>query len=269
MSFQDFIAQVHAAAKALCAQGVRPGDRVTICMPNTPQAIILFYAVNRMGAVANMIHPLSGEEEIVHYINDSHSVLCLTLRQFYPKFARIRDRLTLKTLLICDVTDGLAGVKKLLYPLTVKQKVSLPKNAGILLWRDFISTGKRWKGAYIHHAASGDVAAILSPAAPPAPAREFSLSNLNFNALALQTGTAGDCLHPGHTMLSIMPVFHGFGLGVCIHTVLYWGGTAILIPSLMPRATANCWASTSPTTLPACPPCSRRFCAWRTPRSWT
>ena len=230
VSFQDFIAQVHAAAKALCAQGVCPGDRVTICMPNTPQAIILFYAVNRMGAVANMIHPLSGEEEIVHYINDSHSVLCLTLRQFYPKFARIRDRLTLKTLLICDVTDGLAGVKKLLYPLTVKQKVSLPKNADILLWRDFISAGKRWKGAYIHHAASGDVAAILYSGGTTGTSKGILLSNLNFNALALQTGTAGDCLHPGHTMLSIMPVFHGFGLGVCIHTVLYWGGTAILIP---------------------------------------
>ena len=199
VSFQDFIAQVHAAAKALCAQGVRPGDRVTICMPNTPQAIILFYAVNRMGAVANMIHPLSGEEEIVHYIND-------------------------------DVTDGLAGVKKLLYPLTVKQKVSLPKNADILLWRDFISAGKRWKGAYIHHAASGDVAAILYSGGTTGTSKGILLSNLNFNALALQTGTAGDCLHPGHTMLSIMPVFHGFGLGVCIHTVLYWGGTAILIP---------------------------------------
>ena len=71
---------------------------------------ILFYAINRTGAVANMIHPLSGEEEIVDYINNSHSVMCLTLLQFYPKFAHIRDRLQLKTLLICDITDGLRCV---------------------------------------------------------------------------------------------------------------------------------------------------------------
>ena len=230
VSFKEFIAQVHTAAKALCAQGIRPSDRVTICMPNTPQAIILFYAINRMGAVANMIHPLSGEEEIVHYINDSHSVLCLTLKQFYPKFARIRDRLTLKTLLICDITDGLSGVKKLLYPLTVKQKVNLPKEADVLLWKDFIAAGKRWSGNYIYHSASGDVAAILYSGGTTGTSKGILLSNLNFNALALQTGTAGDCLHPGHTMLAIMPVFHGFGLGVCIHTVLYWGGTSILIP---------------------------------------
>lgn len=230
VSFRDFIAQIHTAAKALRAQGVKPGDRVTICMPNTPQAIILFYAVNRIGAVANMIHPLSGEEEIVDYINHSKSVLCLTLLQFYPKFEHIRARLKLRTLLICDVTDGLAGVKKLLYPLTVKNGVKLPKGADVLLWKDFIKSGKSYQGSYIHKAESNDVAAILYSGGTTGTSKGILLSNLNFNALALQTGTAGDCLHPGHTMLAIMPIFHGFGLGVCIHTVLYWGGTSILIP---------------------------------------
>lgn len=230
VTYANFVEQVHTAAKALRAQGVKPGDRVTICMPNTPQAIILFYAVNRTGAVANMIHPLSGEEEIVDYINNSHSVMCLTLLQFYPKFAHIRDRLQLKTLLICDVTDGLAGVKKLLYPLTVKNPVKLPKDANVLLWKDFIKSAKGYEGEYLYKAKSDDVAAILYSGGTTGTSKGILLSNLNFNALALQTGTAGDCLHPGHTMLAIMPIFHGFGLGVCIHTVLYWGGTSILIP---------------------------------------
>ncbi len=230
VTYADFVEQVHTAAKALRAQGVKPGDRVTICMPNTPQAIILFYAINRTGAVANMIHPLSGEEEIVDYINNSHSVMCLTLLQFYPKFAHIRDRLQLNTLLICDVTDGLAGVKKLLYPLTVKNAVKLPKDAKVLLWKDFIKSAKGYQGEYLYQAKSDDVAAILYSGGTTGTSKGILLSNLNFNALALQTGTAGDCLHPGHTMLAIMPIFHGFGLGVCIHTVLYWGGTSILIP---------------------------------------
>ena len=230
VTYANFVEQVHTAAKALRAQGVKPGDRVTICMPNTPQAIILFYAINRTGAVANMIHPLSGEEEIVDYINNSHSVMCLTLLQFYPKFAHIRDRLQLKTLLICDVTDGLAGVKKLLYPLTVKNPVKLPKDANVLLWKDFIKSAKGYEGEYLYKAKSDDVAAILYSGGTTGTSKGILLSNLNFNALALQTGTAGDCLHPGHTMLAIMPIFHGFGLGVCIHTVLYWGGTSILIP---------------------------------------
>ncbi len=228
--YRDFITQIHEAAKALCAQGVRPGDRVTICMPNTPQAIILFYAVNRMGAVANMIHPLSAAEEIVRYINNSRSVLCLTLLQFYPKMASIRDRLKLDKLLICDITDGLTGVKKLLYPLTRKNVSKLPKDANVIGWKEFLQSGRSYTGEYIHHGSSTDTAAILYSGGTTGTTKGILLSNLNFNALALQTGTAGDCLFKDCSMLAIMPIFHGFGLGVCIHTVLYWGGTTILIP---------------------------------------
>jgi long-chain acyl-CoA synthetase len=253
VNFQTFVQQIHIAARALRAQGVQPGDRVTICMPNTPQAIILFYAVNRMGAVANMIHPLSGEEEIVGYINNSRSVLCLTLLQFYPKFARIRDRLKLNTLLLCDITDGLTGVKKLFYPLTVKDPVKLPKNANVLLWQDFIRSGKNYDGPYLYQSASNDVAAILYSGGTTGTSKGILLSNLNFNALALQTGAAGNCLQSGHTMLSIMPVFHGFGLGVCIHTVLYWGGTAILIPQFNAKSYCKLLAQYKPNYIAGVP----------------
>lgn len=230
VSYKDFVDQIHLAARALKAQGVEVGQRVTICMPNTPQAIILFYAVNRIGAVANMIHPLSGEEEIVGYINNSQSVLCLTLRQFYPKFEKIRSRLNLKTLLICDITDGLAGVKKLMYPLIQKNTVKLPQDSWILLWKDFLKGGQKYSGAYIHQGKGEDTAVILYSGGTTGITKGILLSNLNFNALALQTGTAGDCVQPGLSCLAIMPIFHGFGLGVSINTMLYWGIGVILVP---------------------------------------
>lgn len=231
VTFADFISQVHEAAKALCAYGVKPHDKVTICMPNTPQAVILFYAINRMGAIANMIHPLSGEEEIVNYINNSGSVLCMTLLQFYPKFRKIRERLNNKSLLICDITDGLAGIKKLLFPLTRKGVEKLPRDAEeVILWKDFINAGRSYEGEYIYNAKGSETAAILYSGGTTGTTKGILLSNLNFNALALQTGTAGSCITPGNKCLSIMPVFHGFGLGVCIHTMLYWGITAILVP---------------------------------------
>ena len=230
VTYRDFITQIHDAAKALCAEGVKPGDRVTICMPNTPQAVILFYAINRIGAVANMIHPLSGKEEIVRYINNSNSVLCLTMLQFYPKFAEIRSRFKNKKLLICDVTDGLTGITKLMYPLIRKKVAKLPKEAHCLVWKDFIKEGRAYQGEYIHDGSGSDTAAILYSGGTTGITKGILLSNLNFNALAQQTGAAGNGIEPGDTCLSIMPIFHGFGLGVCINTMLYWGITAILIP---------------------------------------
>ena len=230
VTYKNFIREIHEAARSLRAVGVKPGDRVTICMPNTPQAIVLFYAINRVGGVANMIHPLSGAEELVGYINNSKSVLCLTLLQFYPKFAQVQDRLNLKTLLICDITDGLAGIKKMLYPMTRKGVEKLPTDAKVMVWKDFIKAGKQYKGEYIYHSEGNDTAAILYSGGTTGTNKGILLSNLSFNALALQTGAAGNCIVPGNTCLSIMPIFHGFGLGVCIHTMLYWGITAILIP---------------------------------------
>jgi long-chain acyl-CoA synthetase len=50
----------------------------------------MFYAVNLIGAVANMIHPLSAEKEIEFYLNESESVAAITLDQFYGKFESIR-----------------------------------------------------------------------------------------------------------------------------------------------------------------------------------
>ena len=55
-TYSKFKADVHNCAKALRAIGVKPGDRVTVCMPNCPQAVVMFYAINLMGGVSNMVH---------------------------------------------------------------------------------------------------------------------------------------------------------------------------------------------------------------------
>ena len=92
-SFPEFHDRILAAARGLYAMGIRKGDRVTICMANTPQAVDCFYALNRIGAIPNMIHPLSAAEEIAFYLNVSHSKAILTLAQFYTKVASIQDKL--------------------------------------------------------------------------------------------------------------------------------------------------------------------------------
>ena len=86
VKYKDFIKKVDECARALAAIGVKEGERVTICMPNAPQAVIMFYAINKVGAIANMVHPLSSEKEIEFYLKESASVVCITLDQFYGKF---------------------------------------------------------------------------------------------------------------------------------------------------------------------------------------
>ena len=91
-TYANAVKDIIAAAKALKALGVKEEDRVTICMPNTPQTVSMFYAANMVGAIANMIHPLSSENEIAFYLNDSDSKVAITLDQFYPKFEAIKAK---------------------------------------------------------------------------------------------------------------------------------------------------------------------------------
>jgi len=191
----------------------------------------MFYALNLMGAVANMVHPLSAEQELVGYINDSNSKAVLTLDQFAQKLEDILPGTNVKTLFLAGADDGLKGIKKPLYRLTKGRKIQRrPTGGKILRYTDLMERGRGYTGQYDAGKKGNDVAAILYSGGTSGTTKGILLTNLNFNALAMQTEAAGDCVVPSHKMLAIMPVFHGFGLGVCLHTAFAAGGTALLIP---------------------------------------
>ena len=137
------VKDIIAAAKALKALGVKEEDWITICMPNTPQTVSMFYAANMVGAIANMIHPLSSENEIAFYLNDSDSKVAITLDQFYPKFEAIKAKTGLKKLIIASVADALSPVMKLGYKLTEGKKIAkVPDVDWVISWKQFIKNGE-------------------------------------------------------------------------------------------------------------------------------
>lgn len=230
-TYSEFADEIRLCARGLKGIGIGQGDRITICMPNTPQAVITFYALSLIGAVANMVHPLSAVEELVRYINESRSIAVLTLDQFVPKIEEILPRTGAQTIIMAGIEDGLKGIKKPLYKLTSGRKIKRKRSGGQLLrYTDLLEQGKGYLGDYDASASGGDVTAILYSGGTSGTTKGILLSNLNFNALAMQTQAAGNCVEEGKKMLAIMPVFHGFGLGVCIHTALITGVTAILVP---------------------------------------
>ena len=105
-TYTEFIEQIETAARALMALGAKKGDRITICMPNVPQALVLLYAVNRIGAVASMVHPLSAENEILFYLNQTESRIALTLSGFYEKFESIRGKTMLETVIVANIAEA-------------------------------------------------------------------------------------------------------------------------------------------------------------------
>ena len=239
-NYRDLIKEIHACAAALKACGVRRGEKVTICLPNMPMAIAMFYGVNMIGAIANMIHPLSAEGEIEFYLNDSESVAAITVDMFYKKFQNIRRNTPkLKTMIVCSIKDGLNPVMRLGYQLTKGRKIApLEEDGSYITWKEFLKKGEGVTDVRVPRAAN-DPAVILYSGGTTGVTKGILLSNLNFNALGRQIIATNPMFAPGDKMLAIMPMFHGFGLGVSIHSMLVSGGECILVPQFTPKTYAD------------------------------
>ena len=239
-TYEELVRQVETCAKALKTIGIRLGDKVTIAMPNCPQAIYLFYAVNLVGGIANMIHPLSAEKEIEFYLNESESVTAITLDQFYHKFEAVRKSTKVVNIIIASIKDALAQPIKAGYMLTEGRKIQpIPADAPVIRWKEFMKLSKYCFYDYRIARTGEDPAVILYSGGTTGTTKGIVLTNKNFNALGQQVIAANPMFRPGDKMLAAMPIFHGFGLGVCIHTMLSSGGRCILVPRFTPKSYAK------------------------------
>lgn len=257
VTYSQFMTRIDRVARALIALGIEKGDRFTICMPNCPQALETFYALNRIGAVSNMIHPLSAPNEIAFYLNFSHSKAILTLDQFYGKVDEIRNKLEQPTkVLVARIKDELPYPLKELYPLSkaARKVPKLPKNGDFISWKKFIHGGSKAIMIPAHPISYTDGASILYSGGTTGTTKGILLSSANFNATALQTiAASGLPSINDKKMLSVMPIFHGFGLGVGIHTALVGGGTCILVPQFNIKTYAKLLTKKQPNFVPGVP----------------
>ena len=255
-TYRQMIREIEQCAKALKTIGVREGDKVTIAMPNCPQAIYMFYAVNLVGGIANMIHPLSAEKEIEFYLNASESVAAVTLDQFYNKFEKVRERTKVVNMIIASVRDALSPTIKAGYMLTEGRKIEkIPEDAPVIMWKDFMKLSHScYYKTYKVKREGADPAVILYSGGTTGTTKGILLSNMNFNALGLQTiAASGFSPIDGLKMLSVMPVFHGFGLGIGIHTALIGGACCILVPKFNVNTYAELLIKKQPNIIPGVP----------------
>jgi len=244
VTFKEFYTEIEDIAKSLKAIGVKKGDRITICMPNMPEAISFFYAVNMVGAIANMIHPLSSVNEMEFYLDVAKSKYVLTLDLLLQRMTQASLKLDMEKIILAQISNSMPIHIKVAYEAqnllknVIKGKpnnrIIYDKNK-IINWDEFIELGEGYKKEYKVPGKGKDEAVVIYSGGTTGKPKGVQLSNLAINAEALQAISQFESAKPGAIALSILPIFHGFGLAVNIHTIIVVGATCVLIPKFEPE----------------------------------
>ena len=245
-TYKEFIKKVDNIAISLSKLNIVENECVTICMPNTPEAIFTIYAVNKIGAICNIIHPLSSLNEIEYAINETNSTTMLASDVTYDK---IRD-LKIKHLIISDVSNSMNPFLKTLYNIKNRSKMDYEDN--VIRYNDFIKNEDTLVETHVNRSKNSPSVIIYS-GGTTGKSKGVILSNLCFNSIATQCEVVCKEAKAGNSIFSALPIFHGFGLCVCIHVPLALGLKCILIPKIDVHKLNKIIKEKKPNLLPVIP----------------
>lgn len=249
-TYRNLIRKIEEISGAYYALGVRKGDIVTIIMPNTPEAVISIYALNRIGAVANILHPLSAQEEIRDHINrvDSKVVMCVNICT--EKLANIIDETSVQKVIVASPAETMPAIMKTLYGLKMLKAFKYNKaDARYMSWSEFEAKSQSVEEFCPTGDENKEVAVILHSGGTTGTPKDIMISNSNFNAFGVQAVLTLRDVKSGDKILAILPIFHGFGLGVCVHVSFCFGACSVLIPQFNAKQFASILKKHKPTMI--------------------
>ena len=248
ITYDEFLNEVNSVSKSLREYGVKKGDIITICMPNMPEAIYVFYACNKIGAVADIIHPLSSSEQIKFYLNESKSSYLFLVDFDYEKVYRIIDKTVVHKVILVSPSQSMPRMLSIGYRLTRGAKLLKPDHDDkkYLSWKEFIDTGRDSNIDYNATVKSSDLALILHSGGTTGSPKGIMISNYSFNAIAQQGAVNVIDVRPKDKIVTILPIFHGFGLGICVHTPLCLRVEVILMPEYDANRFYKIWKKDKP-----------------------
>lgn len=231
---------VNCCAAALLANGVRKGDRVIVCAPNMPQCIAAIYAINKIGAIASMLHPLSvaSEAQYAKELVGAKFAFCFDVSE--KAFAGMNDL----TLVKCRTAQYFPKtpygfIANMLYKKKIKGKTAKATGVRKLIeWTDFLAEGKEYlKNNEVEIETDYDATAVtMMTGGTTGNPKAVMLSNYNINNLSYEVWDVVDTviekeIDPDNdVMLTALPVFHGFGFGMCMHYSIIVGQAQALFP---------------------------------------
>jgi len=262
MSYRDLKDSVDRFATALAGLGVRKGDRVAIVLPNCPQNVITFFAALRLGAVVVQHNPLYTEKEMGHQLADCGAKVVVCLDKVYDTVAKVRSKTALEHVVVASLTEYLPTAKQLLLKLPVGSakktraeiSASIPSKAPVKRFLQLLKSAKSGaRQAPID--AKTDLALLQYTGGTTGLSKGAMLTHFNLVANAYQNRLWFPDVQAGKEVtLAVLPLFHAYGLTVCMNNSILLGGTLVLLPRFDLDLVFAAIDEFKPTLFPGVPP---------------
>ena len=231
---KTFFDQVDRLAESLVLGGLKKGDVVTICLPNFPSAVVAMYAINKAGGIVSVLHPLTPPSALKESLV-SKSCKFLFYFDKFCKSAVAELECWSGKVIVCSASDYLKGIEQIGMRLRDAFHPSsyLPSDKYVS-YRNLIKNNK--DKIDFPEVSGEDVCLYLNSGGTTGTPKTVKISNRALNELAPAVSSLCREKKPGDSMLMVLPFFHGFGIGVCVHHSLYAGMKIVMVPSFNPRA---------------------------------
>ncbi|WP_430471720.1 long-chain-fatty-acid--CoA ligase [Thalassospira lucentensis] len=223
--------QIDRAAEGFKQLGIRKGDKVGLCLPNTPYYVVCYYAILKCGGVVVNFNPLYAKREIAYQIEDSGCRLMVTLnlKQIYPKVAACLDQTCLKRIVVCEMSDILPPIKSVLFSLFKRSELAdVPTDLRHIAYDRVIGCKPIDTAADI---TVDDLAVLQYTGGTTGRPKGAMLTHANLSANVDQLTRWMPDANPGYEVtLCVLPFFHVFAMTVALNTSVNMGSELVLQP---------------------------------------
>jgi len=257
VTFQQLYEQSLKFANYLIALGLQKGDRVSIMLPNCPQAVISYYGVLLAGGIVVQTNPLYTERELEHQLNDSGASVLVTLDMLYPKASKVKERTSLQHVIITSIQDYLPLMKKMLYPLMQKKQneplVSIEEKSDQHLFKRIMSTAPA-KEMNVPIDPVEDVALLQYTGGTTGFPKAAMLTHRNLIANTLMCAHwMYRCQKGEEVILGVLPFFHVYGMTTIMNLSIMQAYKMILLPKFDVETVLKTIETKKPTLFPGAP----------------
>ena len=261
ITYREVKEEVDRFAAGLAGLGVTHGDRVALVLPNCPQFVIAFFATLRLGAVVVPTNPLASPADMLHQLTDARPKVVVCLDKIYPAVTDLRTQVGIETVVVTSLADYLPRSQRLRLALPIpaarrrRADISAPVAAGhgVTTMRALIK-GAVTPAAQVPVDAAADTAVLAYTSGTTGPSRGAMLSHANLVANAYQLRLwRPDAVMGKEVTLGVLPLFHSYGMSLCMTTTMLFGGTLVLLPRFDLGDVLAAVDTYGPTLLPGVP----------------